>query len=241
MPSIISAKPRGSMEAYRGVTLADGIGNVQLVQHVGGDLDVVNAAKVSFDKHSSEMGKGERALIRFLMREQHGSPFEHNSFTFKVKAPIFVVREWQRHRIGVSYNEVSGRYVEMKPEFYIPQMARMQKGKPGQYYFVQGTKFQTWWLRFHSKMAVKAEYRRYKRLLKMGIAKEQARIVLPNSLYTEFYFTCNARSLMNFIELRSQQTAMWEIRKYAEAMLFLWGKHMPTTAMTFQENGRKAP
>lgn len=216
-------------------------GWIELEAHAGTDLDIVNAAKVSFAKQSDSLGDSEIAVLNFLMRERHGSPFEHNFFKFHVRAPIFVVREWQRHRIGFSYNEESGRYVELRPDFYIPENARIQTGKPGSYVFEDGIDEQTEQLRTSVMLHSKNAYKHYQSLIEADIAKEQARIVLPLNTYTEFYFSCNARSLMSFLELRMSAHAMYEIRKYAEAMYMLWKKAMPDTALAFEKHGFIAP
>lgn len=216
-------------------------GWIDLESHSGSDLDVVNAAKVSFAKQSDGFDESEQRILEFLLRERHGSPFEHNFFKFHVRAPIFVVREWQRHRIGFSYNEESGRYVELRPDFYIPEEARVQEGRPGSYVFEDGDEFQTEHLRSAVMLHSKNSYKYYQDLLDAGIAKEQARIVLPLNTYTEFYFSCNARSLMNFLELRMSSHAMYEIRKYAEAIYELWKDVMPYTAAAFEKYGFVAP
>lgn len=216
-------------------------GWIDLESYSGTDLDVVNAAKVSFAKQSDSFEDAEERILNFLMREKHGSPFEHNYFKFHVRAPIFVVREWQRHRIGVSYNEESGRYTELRPDFYVPETARIQEGRPGAYRFEDGDESQTDQIRTAVMMHCKNSFRYYEHLLSSGIAKEQARILLPLNTYTEFYFTCNARSLMNFLELRMSSHAMYEIRKYAEAMYKLWAEVMPQTAIAFEDHGFVAP
>jgi len=216
-------------------------GWVDLENHSGSDLSVVNAAKVSFAKQSDGFGEDEKRVLSFLLREKHGSPFEHNYFKFHVRAPIFVVREWQRHRIGFSYNEESGRYSELRPDFYVPEEARIQEGRPGAYVFEDGDDAQTEQLRTAVMMHSKNAFKYYNDLLDSGIAKEQARIVLPLNTYTEFYFSCNARSLMSFLELRMSSHAMYEIRKYAEAIYKLWKDAMPHTAKAFETHGFIAP
>jgi len=216
-------------------------GWIDLENYSGTDLDIVNAAKVSFVKQSDSFEAAEERVLNFLMRERHGSPFEHNYFKFHVRAPIFVVREWQRHRIGFSYNEESGRYVELRPDFYVPETARTQEGRPGAYRFEDGNEAQTDQIRTAVMMHCKNAFRYYENLLASGIAKEQARILLPLNTYTEFYFTCNARSLMNFLELRMSSHAMYEIRKYADAMYKLWAEVMPQTAKAFEHHGFVAP
>lgn len=215
-------------------------GWIELESYSGTDLDIVNAAKVSFAKQSEKYGSAEEGVLKFLMRERHGSPFEHNYFKFHVRAPIFVIREWQRHRIG-SYNEESGRYVELRSDFYIPKISRVQEGSPGAYTFSEGTKKQTDLVHRSITAASETAFSRYQKMIDEGIAKEQARLVLPLNIYSEFYFSCNARSLMNFLSLRMHESAMYEIRMYANAMYDLWEKVMPSTAAAFKNCGMIAP
>jgi len=174
------------------------------------------------------------------MKNRHGTPFEHNSFKFHVKAPIFVVREWQRHRMA-SYNELSGRYKEFEDlDFYIPEEFRTQVGQPGAY------TFEKW--KGNARLAKASMLRHcqdsfdlYKWYIEAGVAKEQARLVLPLTMYTEFYYTVNARSLMNFLSLRNSEHAMWEIKQYAQVLEALWAEKMPVTAEAFRDNERVAP
>jgi thymidylate synthase (FAD) len=217
-------------------------GFVRLVDYMASDLSVVNAARVSFGATKQEIEEGDDKLIAFLMRERHGTPFEHNSFTFHVKTPLFVRSEWQRHRMA-SYNELSGRYKKFEnPDFYIPasEDIRTQTGKPGYYTFEQwpgNTKqVQATMLR-HCQDSVDL----YNWYVEAGIAKEVARIVLPLNLYTEFYFTVNARSLMNFLSLRNAPTALRELQEYAKIVEELWADKMPLTAKAFIDNERIAP
>jgi thymidylate synthase (FAD) len=218
-------------------------GFVKLKAFHGDDLSVINAARVSFATEHETMLQGDDKLIAFLMRERHGTPFEHNSFTFHVKAPIFVVREWMRHRIA-SYNELSGRYKTFEnPCFYVPVKSWRQQvpdTKPGAYKYedYQGNKdlLNEVVINFNSDCVAMYHY-----LLGRGVAREQARLVLPLSLYTEFYFTVNARSLMNFLSLRNHEQAQYEIREYAIVLEELWSEEMPVTAHAFRENGRVAP
>jgi thymidylate synthase (FAD) len=217
-------------------------GFVRLDAALADDLSVVNAARVSFGARVSEMDERNAGLVRFLMRERHGTPFEHNFFRFHIKAPLFVTREWQRHRVG-SFNERSGRYSELPDEFYVPDAAnvRTQVGKPGAYTFepVAGELAE----RVRSDVAASyaESYRRYQELLAEGVAKEVARSVLPVGLYTEFYWSVNARSLMNFLSLRNAATAQLEIRLYAEAAEQHFAQAMPVTHAAFVEQGRTAP
>src|SRR4051794_18335865 len=132
------------------------------------------------------------------MRDRHGSPFEHNSMTFYVQAPIFVFREFMRHRIA-SYNEESGRYRELRPVFYVPSPQRdlVQVGKPGAYEFLPGTDEQHELVTRLAQEQAVAAHAAYRRMLEAGVAREVARIVLPLNLYSSMYVTLNARSLMN--------------------------------------------
>ncbi|HEU5187516.1 MAG TPA: FAD-dependent thymidylate synthase, partial [Candidatus Saccharimonadales bacterium] len=185
---------------------------VELMQSMGSDESVVAAARVSTAAdHSKEAltqdAEQSKGLINFLLKNRHGTPFEHNSFTFFVQAPIFVFREFMRHRIGFSYNEESGRYRELRPIFYIAAKDRnlVQQGKPGAYDFVPGSKEQYKTLTTASKAAYIASYDAYKTMLQAGIAREVARQVLPVGLYSSMYVTCNARSLMSFLSLRTKR------------------------------------
>ena len=183
------------------------------------------------------------------MRDRHGSPFEHNSLTFYVQAPIFVFREFMRHRIA-SYNEESGRYRELQPVFYVPGPERklVQVGKPGAYEFEEGSA-QQHELAVAEITATCAEaYQSYQRMLKAGIAREVARAVLPVTLYSSMYVTMNARSLMNFLSLRTKREGTHfpsfpqrEIEMVAEKMEALWTPLMPMTADAFDAGGRVAP
>jgi len=188
-------------------------------------------------------------LIRYLMRERHGSPFEHNSMTFYVQAPIFVFREFMRHRIA-SYNEESGRYRELRPVFYVPAPERhlVQEGKPGHYVFVEGTAEQHATVVKETKKACAESYRAYQAMLATGVAREVARGVLPVATYSSMYVTMNARSLMNFLSLRTKREGsaypsypQREIEMVAEQMEVLWAGLMPVTHSAFEAAGRVSP
>jgi thymidylate synthase (FAD) len=208
-------------------------GFVRLVDFMGGDMAVVEAARVSFGQGS----KGEerdRRLIDYLMRHEHGTPFEMAVFKFHVKAPIFVARQWFRHRMG-SYNEISYRYVEVADEFYVPDRLRAQDAKNKQASVVGAfTEEEHARGRALIEEAYRACYARYQELLAMGVARELARIVLPVGMYTQFYVSYNARSLMNFIRLRTGEGAQPEIRLYAEALSRLFERKMPWTYDAFR-------
>jgi thymidylate synthase (FAD) len=205
------------------------------------DLAVVNGARVSFNQESQEMDERDSGLIRFLMREKHGSPFEHGYFRFLVKAPLFVVREHHRHRAGHSYNEWSGRYSKMEPEFYVPDNVRTQVGKPGAYSFEPVDDETRDATRREIEENAQRAFQAYERLLERGVAKEIARAVLPLSTYTKYYWSCNPRSLMHFCSLRNHEAAQFEIQQYAAAAETFLERLMPTTYAAFLANGRVAP
>jgi thymidylate synthase (FAD) len=215
-------------------------GTLTLDGYHGDDIDVVNAAKVSFAKQVATYGDDEQKILRFLMRERHGTPFEHNYFKWHIRAPIVVWWEWVRHRMA-SYNLESGRYVQLRPDFYLPEKARIQQGRPGNYHFEEGNVIQTNLLQEALRDMAERGWAWYMNLMTNGIAKEQARLVLPMTLYVEGYFSCNARSMMNFLSLRNDSHAMFEIQRYAEAMETKWAEIMPDTAQAFVEFGRQAP
>jgi thymidylate synthase (FAD) len=217
-------------------------GFVRLDGVMADDLSVVNGARVSFARRKTEMDESDEALIRFLMRDRHGSPFEHNSFRFHVRCPIFVAREWMRHRVG-SFNEFSLRYAKASEDFYIPEAAdvRTQVGKPGAYTFEPVSEELAEQTREKLQQVYDTAFGAYEELIEAGVAREVARSVLPVGAYTQFYWTVNARSLMNFISLRNSEFAQLEIRRFAEAVEVFFAEHMPVTYATFLENGRVAP
>jgi thymidylate synthase (FAD) len=212
-------------------------GQVRLIDSMGNDLSVVRAARVSTGSRPEDASKGEERdakLIRYLLKHDHGTPFEHNAFTFYVKAPVFVERQWLRHRIG-SFNEISGRYTEYEPEFYVPDRARAQakRNKQGSVPAEDGELDAA--LDEAVRSTVDHAFGRYQALLERGVARELARIVLPMNLYTEWYWTVNARSLMNFLALRTQEDAQLEIREYARAVETIWSERMPVTHAAWRE------
>jgi thymidylate synthase (FAD) len=227
--------------------------HVRLIKSDAYDDDVTMAARVStigresadFDPYLPVEG-----LINFLMRDRHGSPFEHTSFTFMVEAPIFVAREFMRHRAGWSYNEESGRYKELEPVFYKPADGRplRQVGKPGKYQFVAGDYKQQRTVSGDIERISTEAYSAYKRLLDLGVAREVSRMVLPVNIFTSFYATCNARSLMHFLGLRTQRESarfasfpQQEIRMVADQMDDIFAACMPLTHAAYEKHGRVAP
>jgi thymidylate synthase (FAD) len=204
---------------------------VELITAAASDDMVAKAAWVSFDQDKEERLKdraGIAKLINFLYRNKHMSPFEHGHFTFKVDVPLFVAREFHRHRTA-SYNEVSGRYTEMKPRFWVGEEARVQKGKPGDYFFESADNEQTALYLKSKEKAARASWELYQDRLQAGIAKEQAREDLPLSLMTQFYVTMNPRNLMQFLTLRNESHALAEIQAVAVKMEEIFAEHMPLT------------
>ncbi|NEC17931.1 FAD-dependent thymidylate synthase [Streptomyces parvus] len=239
---------------------------VELVKATASDADVLFAARVSTQGERSFPDRAmvdlehtavehpqtarDRGLINYLMRDRHGSPWEHTSMTFFISAPIFVFREFMRHRAGWSYNEESGRYRELEPVFYIPGYDRklVQEGKPGQYRFVEGSAEQHYLARTAMKASYRQAYEAYQGMLGAGVAREVARSVLPVGLYSSAYATCNARSLMHFLGLRTTHPdakvpsfPQREIEMVGELMEAHWAGLMPLTHAAFNTNGRVAP
>ena len=217
-------------------------GFVRLDDAMASDLSVANSARVSFAMRKDELDDSDRGLIRFLMRERHGTPYEHNAFRFHIRCPLFVAREWFRHRIG-SFNEESARYHQLEGDFYVPAPAdvRSQVGKPGAYTFEPIDAETAQDVRADLEAHYERAYGLYQELIDRGLAKELARCVLPMGTFTQFYWTVNARSLMNFISLRAADTAQLEIRRYAEALETIFAELMPVTYEAFVANGRVAP
>lgn len=179
------------------------LGEIELINYTGSDLTCVNAARASFGKQVTKLGDKDIILLKRIIDDGHHSTLEHTLFTFRVKAPIFVARQWVRHRMA-SYNERSGRYCMPEFEFFIPERDDMRGIKEGQAEYIDQVN--------------QACLQAYQTLLHNGCPKEIARTVLPQGLYTNFYFTCNLRSLINFFNLRDSEHAQKEIRVYAKAM-----------------------
>jgi len=215
---------------------------VRLDDAMADDLSVANGARVSFARRKDELDESDEGLIRFLMRERHGTPFEHNAFRFHVRCPIFVAREWFRHRVG-SFNEFSLRYAKATDDFYVPEPedVRSQVGKPGAYSFEPVSDEIAETTREQLRAVYETAFQTYAQLVELGVARELARSVLPVGAYTEFYWTVNARSLMNFLSLRNSETAQREIRRYAEACERFLEEKMPISYAAFVANERTAP
>lgn len=213
-------------------------GFIRLVDFMGGDNRVVSSARVSF----GAVSKGEeqdKRLIKYLLEHAHHTPFEHCYFQFHICCPIFVARQWMRHRWG-SYNEVSARYTQVKDEFYIPSQFRGQDTKNKQGSVPTSSLNQKALIKLYED-SVEASYAAYKKLIDAGVAREMARGVLPVCQYTQFYWSVNARSLLNFLSLRTDKHAQWEIRVYADAIAKIFQEKMPWSWEAFEEINRKLP
>jgi thymidylate synthase (FAD) len=229
--------------------------SVDLITHTANpDLMVAMAARVSTLGSDSlptlATDKEEQSgLINFLIKNRHGSPVEHSSFTFLISAPIFVWREIQRHRMA-SYNEESGRYKQLEAVFYVPDHNRclVQTGKTGAYTFVQGSEEQEVLVSDIVQYQSTESYYYYLEMLEQGVAKEVARMVLPLNIYSSAYVTMNARGLMNFLSLRTQNEnstfpsfPQREIAMVADQMENIWAAKMPITWTAWNNNGRVCP
>ena len=204
-------------------------GFVRLVDFLGGDRAVVQSARVSVGRGTTDQNR-DRKLVHFLMANRHETPFEHSVFKFHIKCPIFVARQWFRHRMA-SYNEISGRYTRMSEEFYRPERLRTQKTVNYRYGEVKESDNEELLAKIDESYA--RCYQLYRELLDRGVAKEHARIVLPLALYTQFYWTVNARSLLNFLSLRMDEHAQYEIRQFASNIARIFKSLMPWTFEAF--------
>jgi thymidylate synthase (FAD) len=222
-----------------------------LLDVMGGDDSIVRAMLVSTQGAASLDATASAGRIGAMMRNKHGSPFEHNSMTFFVRAPIMVFREFHRHRIGFSYNEMSGRYKELPDNYYLPPRHRplIQTGKAIDYQMGPETDDAMFDATIEDLTAA-YEYAHgtYQRILARGHAKEIARACLPVGIYTEMYATCNARSLMAFLSLRTHEPTatfpskpQWEIEQVARQMEVAFAEQFPITYEAFNGHGRVAP
>ena len=220
-------------------------GFIEVVDSLGNDLTVVNSARVSFGKRKKYWDKSDERLVRYLAKYKHYSPFRHLQVQFHIKAPEFVMRQWYKHVVGIettsnsstkdhAWNEISGRYVEYD-EFYEPTIYRKQsednkQASEGQFEGDDIKDVEGHWTRAHN-MSLTA----YENLIDAGMAKEQARCILPLTLYTEVYWTASFQAIMNFIELRNEKTAQIEIQEYAKVLLELMHETFPKITEIWSE------
>lgn len=220
------------------------LGHIILESHMGSDIDIAAAARVSFNDEAGEMDEKNEGLINYLMKGRHGTPYEHVVFKLDIKAPIFVFREWHRHRSGWSYNEWSARYSKIEPQFYVPNRdyIRSQVGKPGAYTFEREPDDELAEnIRHVIKTGQEFAYSEYQSMIDSGIAKEVARVVLPVGTYSRMKATCNLRSAMHFLSLRNSEHAQAEIRDYAIALEKLVTEVCPVAMAAFVNGGRVCP
>ena len=210
-------------------------GFVELIDHMGTDLSVCNAARVSFSKESKEWSEKDQGLLRYLLKHGHTSPLRHCQMTFRVKAPIFVFRQWMKHRIASEFNEMSSRYVELgNAEFYHPEVFREQStdNKQGS----QGSVNDDYTNLAHGEYSCATDEAQisYNTLRKYGVAKEQARCVLPVSQYSEAIWTVSLQAALHFITLRTDAHAQWEIQQYAQAVKTIVSELFPAVVMEYE-------
>ena len=205
-------------------------GFIEVIDTLGNDLTVVNSARVSFGKRKKKFDKSDAKLVSYLAKHKHYSPFRHLQIQFHIKAPEFVMRQWYKHVVGIettsnsstkdhAWNEISGRYVEYD-EFYQPAVYRKQsddnkQASEGQF---EKSEYDYQFVDINWTNAHESCVSAYKQLIEIGMAKEQARCILPLTLYTEVYWTASFQSVMNFIELRDEKTSQWEIQEYAKVI-----------------------
>lgn len=224
--------------------------DVELIDSMGSDQLICKAARVSTLGAASIDSEESAGLINFLMKNRHGTPFEHSSMTFRICAPIFVWREFMRHRIGFSYNEQSGRYMELSPVFYVPDEDRplVQTGKAGHYEFTPGSSAQLRMTQLYLRESYESAWIAYQQMLAADVAKEVARMCLPLAIYSTAYVTCNARSMMSFLTLRTKHEdslfpsyPMREINAVADQMEIIFALLFPSTHAAFVNSRRVAP
>lgn len=229
----------------------DGIGKVELVDSVGSDLTVVNSARVSFGKHKEELDTNDEKLIDYLIRHRHTSVLEHNFVTFRFKVPLFVRSQHHRHRTW-SYNEISRRYTDFNIEFYQPKTFRTQHKSNRQASNLDDLidpvinkdeenhpKWGEWIHPIYASQALASHnedsLKLYQQMIDAGVCKEQARMILPQSMYTEYYGSANLNNILKFVDLRTHEGAQWEIQRVGEAVLEIVSDLYPVTVKSYQK------
>ena len=217
----------------------DNIGSVEYVQHMGEDITVVNSARVSFGKQKTEIDGKDRKLIQYLCRNKHTSTLEHNVATFRFVVPLFVRSQHHRHRTW-SYNEISRRYTDANLKFYLPKKFRTQHKNNRQASNNELIDPQAYPTLSLMRVSELLEYKTnecfqtYETLIDRGVCREQARMILPQNLYTEYYGTVNLNNLLKFIDLRTHKGAQWEIQRVAEACLEIATDLWPITVNAYR-------
>jgi thymidylate synthase (FAD) len=225
----------------------DKVGAIELVDYMGEDITVVNSARVSFGVHKEEINEKDEKLINYLIKHKHTSTLEHNIATFRIKVPLYVRSQHHRHRTW-SYNEISRRYTDANIEFYMPKEFRTQHKSNRQASNIEETinpllEFKTAACSKPLNITASEAISRYHTeslkffddLLAAGVCREQARGVLPQNLYTEYYATANLNNILKFISLRTHNGAQWEIQRLADAMLNIINDLWPVTVKSFRQ------
>lgn len=234
-------------------------GFVNIVDYLGSDLTIANAARVSYGKRKDMLDAKDVKLINFLAKHKHMSPFRHNYIQFHIKAPEFIMRQWYKHVVGCEwtsgdqritdhgFNEISGRYAELPLEFYIPSTFRPQS-KVNKQASADGDLSNTLIdeniFKTVKRITIQELYNKfiffagsvYKIMLKYGVAREMARMVIPLSFYTEVYWTASLQAVANFVKLRDHEGAQWEIQEYARAIDRMMESLYPTAWKALKEN-----
>jgi thymidylate synthase (FAD) len=220
-------------------------GYIEVVDSLGDDLTPVNAARVSFGGRSNEFTDKDKRLSKFLIKHKHFSPFRHQHVMMIIKAPEFVMRQWYKHVVGIettsnsstkdhAWNEISGRYVEVE-DFYYPEIWRKQSEDNKQASAGKLDELQQKRMTLCYSDYMKSVEHTYDKMISAGMAKEQARIVLPLSQYTQVWWTASFQSIMNFIELRDEPTSQWEIQQYAKVLKEIMLEVFPETTKIWSE------
>lgn len=217
----------------------DGIGKVDYICHMGTDMTVVNSARVSFGKEVEEISERDKKLINYLIKHRHTSTLEHCTVTFRIKVPLYIRSQHHRHRTW-SYNEISRRYTEVNLEFYEPKAFRTQHKSNRQASNLEGLINPVLSCGSDCDEMVSLHHQTsldlFNRMIEAGVCREQARGVLPQNLYTEYYATTNLNNLFKFIDLRTHEGAQWEIQQLAKGMLEIAEMCFPITVEAWKEN-----
>mgnify|MGYP003123705333 FL=1 len=225
----------------------DGIGTVEYVEHMGNDLSVVNSARVSFGKHKEELDSKDERLIRYLIKHRHTSTLEHNIVTFRFTVPLFIRSQHHRHRTW-SYNEISRRYTDFDIQFYEPESFRTQHKSNRQAsneselidpHILSHVGHESFPVNIRASNCLHQHHMNslalFQKMIASGICREQARGVLPQNMYTQYYGTVNLNNLLKFIDLRTHEGAQWEIQKVAEACLDIATDLWPVTVNSYRK------
>lgn len=221
------------------VKVLDGQGWVGLIDHLGSESTIVNAARVSFGKMKDSMDEKDKALLGYLIENKHTSPLEHVVFTFSVHCPLFIRGQWHRHRTW-SYNEISRRYTEIDLEFYTPPKLRRQ-AESNRQASVESPDFNDEALRESIRSHNLQSLKLYEDLLAAGVCREQARGILPQNMMVTFWGTVDLSNLLHFLSLRDSEHAQWEIRQYAIAIKKLIKPIVPSVAKYYESKGQIWP